>query len=296
MPSFTARLVALGLRYYLRPRLARQSVEERRRAIDTRVGGSTRRGAQVERLNAGGVPAEWVDIPRPASRAVLYHLHGGGFCAGSCASERPLLTRLARAAGARGFAVDYRLAPEHPFPAAVEDTVAAYRWLLKAGVASADIVLSGSSAGGALALAALVSLRDAGDPLPASCILLSPATDLTLSGESFVTKARADPVLSQEYVRRATRLYIGQGNPKEPLASPLFADLQGLPPLLIHVGSSEILLSDSTRLARRAEEAGVNVTLKVWDGLFHVFHTAGFLPESRRALAEIGAFAEACYR
>jgi len=251
------------------------------------------------RVNAGGVGAEWQgdcpaergNHPAPSElTGVLYHLHGGGFVRGSAASERPLTHRVARATGTRGFSVDYRLAPQHPFPAAVADAVAAYRWLLKNGVPPNRIILSGASAGGGLALSATLTLRDAGDPLPACLVLLSPATDLTLSGQSFETKARLDFILSRGYAEWAARRYVGMHDARDPLASPLFADLRGLPPMLIHVGANEVMLSDSTRLAERAQAAGVAVMLKVWKGLFHVFPAAGFLPESHKAMAEVGAF------
>lgn len=307
MPSLTARFVGLGLPLY-RPvqRVWRALVKLRATLarVPGRDAGDRRtlpRGRRAYvRVDAGGVGAEWMgqgaaerglSQPGTGLPGVLYHLHGGGFVRGSAASERPLARRLARATGTHAFSIDYRLAPQHPFPAAVADAVAAYRWLLKMGVPPNRIILSGASAGGCLALSATLSLRDAGDPLPACLVLLSPVTDLTVSGESFKTKARVDFILTRGYAEWAATRYVGLYSARDPLVSPLFANLRGLPPLAIHVGANEVLLSDSTRLAGRAEAAGVAVTLRVWEGLFHVFPAAGFLPESRQAMAEVGAFA-----
>jgi acetyl esterase/lipase len=176
--------------------------------------------------------------------------------------------------------IAYRLAPENPFPAAVEDTLAAYRWLLRSGVRAQHIVVAGDSAGGGLTAAMLTALRVAGDPLPAGAVLLSPWTGLAATGESIRTRADIDPWLTQQRLGAMAQLYLAGKNPRNPLASPLYADLRGLPPLLIQVGNDEILLDDATRLAERAETAGVSVSLEVWDNMWHVFQAfASEIPE-----------------
>jgi acetyl esterase/lipase len=189
--------------------------------------------------------------------------------------------------------VDYRLAPEHPFPAAVDDAVAAYRFALSTGVDPANTALCGDSSGGGLALATLVALRDHGDPLPATAVCMSPWTDLTLSGASLQENRGADPMVSASTLGLMADAYLGDLDPRSPTASPLFADLAGLPPLLIQVGSPELLLDDTTRFAERAEAAGVDVTLEIWDDVFHVWHSfADLLPEARDAIARIGTYVD----
>lgn len=244
-----------------------------------------------EPVDAGGVPAEWVAAPGAAGdRAVLY-LHGGGYVIGSLNTHRELNSRLARAAGARALSLEYRLAPEHPFPAAVEDATAAYRWLLSQSVNPACIVIAGDSAGGGLTLATLVALRDAGVSLPAAAVCISPWVDLEGIGESMTTKAAGDPIVKREFLRFLAKQYIGDRDPRTPLAAPLYADLHGLPPLLIQVGSSETLLDDSTRVTERAKAAGVDVILEVWDDMIHVWQLfAPILPEGQQAIERIGEF------
>jgi acetyl esterase/lipase len=187
--------------------------------------------------------------------------------------------------------VEYRLAPEHPFPAAVEDATAAYRWLLASGVRPAGIAIAGDSAGGGLTLATLVALRDAGDPLPAAAVCLSPWVDLEGIGDSMATKAAADPFVRKEMIQFMAQQYLGERSLRTPLAAPLYADLHGLPPLLIQVGTAETLLDDSTRIAERARAAGVSVTLDTWDNMIHVWQLfAPMLPEGQQAIERIGAF------
>lgn len=246
-------------------------------------------GTQVERVQIEHIPAEWVTPPRVTEDGVLLYLHGGGYSAGSAASHRGLVAQLAKAAGIRALVPEYRLAPEHPFPAALEDAVTVYKYLLRQGVPPHRIILAGDSAGGGLAVATLVALRDQGIPLPAGAVLLSPWTDLAGTGESLRTRAKQDPWLVPEGVRPVAALYHGDTPPTHPLVSPLYADLHGLPPMLIHVGDSEILLSDATRLAEKARQAGVPVSLHVWPGMFHVFHIFyPFVPEAHKAIREIG--------
>jgi len=242
-------------------------------------------------VSAGGVPAEWVAAPGAAEdRAVLY-LHGGGYVMGSINTHREMAARLSRAAGARVLVLDYRLAPEHPFPAAVDDATAAYRWLLAQNLKPARVAVAGDSAGGGLALATLVAIRDAKLPLPAAGVCISPWTDMEGTGGSMTTKAKVDPVVQKDMLLNMAKLYLGQKDPKTPLAAPLHADLRGLPPLLIQVGASETLLDDATRVAERAKAAGVKVDLEVWDEMIHVWHLfAPMLPEGQQAIEKAGKF------
>jgi len=246
---------------------------------------------RCEEVDADGVPGEWIMTPEATAERVVFYLHGGGYTIGSVKSYRELVSRLSRVAGARVLAIDYRLAPEHPFPAAVEDATTAYRWLLKNGVEPGRIVIAGDSAGGGLTVAALVALRDAGDAPPAAGVCLSPWVDMEGIGESWTTKAQADPIDKPEALLEMAKAYLGGANPRTPLAAPLYADLAGLPPMLIHVGTAEVLLDDSVRLAKRARAAGVDVTLEQWEDMIHVWHFFGsILPEGQQALDRIGEF------
>lgn len=248
-------------------------------------------GTTIERGELAGMPTEWLSAPGWSERHLLLHLHGGGYVMGSCASHRALVAQIAGACGIRAVLPEYRLAPEHPFPAALDDAVAVYRGLLERGVAPERLVVVGDSAGGGLTLATLVALRDAGVPLPAAAVALSPFCDMTFTGESIETRAAVDPWLSPPLLEPVTRLYIGDHDRRDPRLSPLFAELRGLPPLLIHVGDQEILLSDSVRFAEQARAADVAVELEVWPEVWHVFHLfAPVLPEANAALAKIGAF------
>jgi acetyl esterase/lipase len=244
-------------------------------------------------VEAAGLPAEWVAAPGSHPGRVVLYLHGGGYVIGSINTHRSLVARISAASGARGLAIDYRLAPEHPHPAAVEDATAAYRWLLEQGIEPARIAVAGDSAGGGLTLATLLALRDAGDPLPAAGVCLSPWTDLEGSGASAQPGAVDDPLLHYEGLVEMARHYVGEeGDLRDPLAAPLHGDYAGLPPLLIQVGTREILLDDSTRVAERARAAGVDVTLEPWEGLIHVWQMFGALgvPEADEAVTRIGEF------
>jgi acetyl esterase/lipase len=242
-----------------------------------------------EAVSANGVPGEWITNDASTDAVTLYYLHGGGYSIGSVNTHATMVSQIARAAKARALSMDYRLAPEHPFPAALDDALAGYGWLLAQGIDSKRIVIGGDSAGGGLAAATLVALRDAGDPLPGAAVLLSPWTDLAGTGESMQTRAELDPMIpAMEGVSPMALWYTGDRPATDPLISPLYADLHGLPPLLIHVGDHEVLLSDSTRFAEKAEAAGVDVTLKVWDEMIHVFQFFPMLPEGQQAIAEIG--------
>jgi len=246
-------------------------------------------GVPVEPVDAGGVPAEWIGT---GDGPVVVYVHGGGYCIGSLATHRPMLTHLAAASGGRVLAVDYRLAPEHPFPAGLDDACTAYRWVLAAGVEPARVVIAGDSAGGGLTLATLVALRDAGDPLPAAGVCLSPWADLTQSGATMSDKADVDPMVRAEDLDRWAAAYAGSDNdPGAPGLSPVFADLSGLPPLLVEVGTAEVLLDDARRVADRAREAGVDVTLFEGEDLIHVWHFfAGAVPEANEGIARVAEF------
>lgn len=251
-------------------------------------------GVTCTPVEAGGVSAEWSVAAGVDEAKVVLYVHGGGYVMGSAGSHRDVTGRLSKAAGARVLSLNYRLAPEHPFPAPVDDAVAAYRWLLAQGISPGNIAVAGDSAGGGLAIATLLALRDAGEPLPAAGIGISPWVDMEGTGESMTTRAAVDPVVQKEGLLGMAKLYLGDADPKNPLAAPLHADLAGLPPLLLQVGDAETLLDDSTRLAERARAAGVDVTLKVWDEMPHVWHLfAPILPEGRQAIDEIGSFFQA---
>jgi len=245
----------------------------------------------VAQVVAGGVPGRWLTPPGVSTDAVLLYLHGGGYQVGSVRSHGELAARLARATGVRALIVGYRLAPEDPFPAALDDALAAYRWLLEVeGVPAGSIVLAGDSAGGGLVAATLVAARDRGLPLPAAAALLSPWADLTGSGDSMVTNAGADPILSAGVLAEMARSYAGDTDLADPLVSPLFADLAGLPPLCVDVGTAELLADDGRRLAAAAGRAGVEVVLTEAEGLPHVWHVLAITPEARAATDRVGAF------
>lgn len=249
---------------------------------------------KCEPVSIGALKAEWVTAPgADPGRAVLY-LHGGGYVIGSIATHRAMVGRISRAAKARALLIDYRLAPEHPFPAAVEDSVAAYRWMLDNGAQAGRTAVAGDSAGGGLTVAALVAIRDAKLKLPAAGVCLSPWIDLEGVGESMTAKATVDPMVQKAGLVEMAKLYLGGKDARTPLAAPLYADLSGLPPLLIQVGTWETLLDDSTRLAERARKAGVNVTLEPWENMIHVFQNfAPMLEEGQKAIERIGEFVAA---
>ena len=245
----------------------------------------------TEKVGAGGVAAEWVVAPEAQDGRVLLYFHGGGYVFGSMRTHRIILAHLSRAAQARVLGLEYRLAPEFPFPAPVEDAVAAYRWLLSNGTNPKKIVLAGDSAGGGLTIAALVALRYLGEPMPAAGVGISPWTDMEATGESFVTNAEVDPMVTRDGIHNIATTYLSGKDPRSPLASPIYADLTGLPPLLLQVGSIETLLDDTTVLAQRAREAGVEVEVDVWDDMPHVWHHfAPILPEARQAIQRIAEF------
>ncbi|WP_019905084.1 alpha/beta hydrolase [Methylobacterium sp. 77] len=245
-------------------------------------------------VDAGGVAAEWTTTPSADPARVLLFLHGGGYVSGSLASHRHMVAEAGRAAGARTLALAYRLAPEHPFPAALDDALAAYRFLLDSGIGPDGIALSGESAGGGLAVATAISLRDAGLPLPGCLWLSSPWVDLAMAGASMDTKAAVDPLINREYLTELATAYRAESDAATPLISPLHADLRSLPPMLIQVGTAETLLDDALRLAGVASSADVAVTLEVWPHMIHAWHLFyRQLSEGRRSLASAGGFMRA---
>jgi len=245
----------------------------------------------VTEVEAGGVPAHWLAAPGADAGRVLLFLHGGGFELGSLRSDGELAARLGRAGGMRVLLPEYRLAPEHPFPAAVDDVRAAWRWLrTDQGLSPSSIAVAGDSAGGGLAVALLVATRDAGEALPAAAVLMSPTVDLTSSGASMTERVDQDPFSTPAMLRQFAADYLAGADPKTPLASPLFASLTGLPPLLVQVGTADLLLSDSERLAAAAADAGVDVTLEIGEGLPHVYQILLGTPEAAEATERIGKF------
>ncbi|MGD8458081.1 MAG: alpha/beta hydrolase [Anaerolineales bacterium] len=246
-------------------------------------------------LNIQGLKGEWI-IPKVSheDRVILY-LHGGGYVQGSIRTHRDLIARICRAANARSLGINYRLAPENPFPTALEDTIKTYLWLLDEDIHPKNIILAGDSAGGGLAISAMVSLRDSGHPLPAGAVCLSPWTDLVSTGETIRTKVSSDPILTPDECRKYANLYSRDHDLKHPLISPLYAELNDLPPILIQVGTEEILLDDSVRIAKRLQDFEVEVTLEIWEEMVHVFQSfAVILPEGRKAIINIGNFIEKC--
>lgn len=299
MPSWQARAISLYLRLFFKRRRARNEQElvrlvranlesqQRWRARFTPV-------AEVVPVNDGQVRGEWVRA-NTQSPATIYYLHGGGYVACSPTTHRSFTATLGRVAAAQVFALDYRLAPEHRFPAAVEDAVAGYRWLLAQGISPQQIVIGGDSAGGGLTIATLVALRDAGAPLPSAAFCLSPWADLGATGGSLDTNDRCDPMFRGAAIRQCAPIYLGGAAAHDPLASPIHADLRGLPPLLIYVSDTEVLLDDALRLAERARQCAVKVELRVRENLPHVWPVliALRLPEAREAIAEIAQFIRA---
>jgi epsilon-lactone hydrolase len=250
-------------------------------------------GTIAESVEIPGLRAEWVAMPdTPDDDAVVLYIHGGGFTAGTVVAYRGLASRYSNAAHARVLSFDYRLAPEEPFPAALEDCVRAYLWLtLEHGTPSHRIGLVGDSAGGNLVIATLLQLRDIGEPLPAAAVCVSPVFDLAMTGESVTARASRDPMILPSSLKACSAAYLGDADPKTPLASPLYADLHGLPPLLIEMGSEEMLRDDSVRLAAKAKAAGVDVTLEEWAEMIHVWHLfSDRLEDGRKAIAGVGEF------
>ena len=253
-------------------------------------------GTVTAPTGAHGIDGEWVSGPGVSSNRErpIFYLHGGDFTAGTAPAYRGLAARLSAAAGRPVLTVDYRHAPEDPFPAALDDCVAAWRWLVHDQDAAPDrIVMVGDSAGGNLVVATMLRLRNEGEALPAAAVCISPVFDLALTGESVEARAERDPCILPESLRLCSAAYLGKGDPTNPLASPLYANLTGLPPLLLQFGSEEMLRDDSVRLGQKATAAGVDVSLEEAEGMIHVWHLfADRLPEARAAIERVGAFVE----
>lgn len=278
-------------------RLEVPDLEQVRRGFEemlTRFGPAA--GVRFEQADLDGVPARWC-IPSKAerNRALLY-LHGGGYVVGNSKAYGPLVSELASRLKARAVIPDYRLAPENPYPAALEDAVRAYRWLLDHGVEARAIALAGDSCGGGLTIAALAAIRDAGLPMPVGAAVISPWVDLEAASDSITSRAGEDPLLNGEGLRGMASAYLGATPPRTPGASPVYGNLAALPPLLIQVGSAEILLDDATRLAARAGAAGVKVRLDIWPEMFHVWHSyAPILDEAAEALDDAARFLDGLF-
>ena len=296
MASLRAHVLNTVIRVASKRRLAKlvltpDAIAKSRRRLD-RLGDRSKLPPTLSRHadDLNGVKTEWTRV-HGERRGVIFYCHGGGYFVGSPRVYRGMAAQLATLTGCDVAVIDYRLAPEHTYPAAPDDALLAYRALLARAIEPRSLVIAGDSAGGNLALVTLLRARDRGLPMPAAGVLLSPWTDLTGSGASMRSNARRDPMLPAHRIDDAARMYAPSHEPADPDVSPLFADLTGLPPLSIHVGSTEILLDDSRRLVKQARAHGVDATVKVWSRMPHVFPMfADFIPEGRRALREIQQF------
>ncbi len=273
---------------------SRTWAEARRNYVGVLAAHPTPEGVSIEQIDMGGIPATVVSPETIVGDRVLLYLHGGGYIAGSPAGYHGLAGHFAKLLNARVYMPDYRLAPEHPFPAAIEDSLAAYAWLLDKGHSPGSIVFSGDSAGGAMVVSVMVAAKRAGLPLPAAGAALSPWANLEHSGASMATRDGVDPTVSLAGLNLMARAFL-DGVPKsDPDASPVFADVRGLPPILVHIGEREVMLSDAMRLAEHLAENRVRVSLEVWPGMFHVWHLfAAVLPEGMQALTGAAAFLDA---
>lgn len=285
----------LVLREIIAKRPRADDIARRRRDIDARGLANKLPGdVRCEAVSANGVKSEWTATADADPAKIVLYLHGGGYVIGSLDSHRHLVAEVGRSARSRTLAIDYRLAPEHPFPAAVDDALAAYRFLLADGVQAGNITIAGDSAGGGLVVATMVAIRDAGLPQPACGWAISPWVDMEAVGASMVSKAATDPTVQKAGILDMARHYLGGADPRSPLAAPLYANLRGLAPLLIQVGAAETLLDDAIRLAQVAGAADVAVDLQIWPEMIHVWHTyLNELAAGRRAIAAGGEFARA---
>ncbi|MDA8212998.1 MAG: alpha/beta hydrolase [Clostridia bacterium] len=302
MTSLRARIFKFLLqnRHLLRFRLKRETIDWNnyesilrfRQNVEAGAGkfGKLPIGIEVLPVTINDIPAEWI-LPSQATKdKIILYFHGGGYVSGTCRAHRSIVAKFVKGSEVGALLFEYRLAPEHPYPAALEDSVTAYRWLSAQGISPSNIVFVGDSAGGGLCLATLLALRDQGIPLPAAAVAYSPVTDFKCTGESYRTKAKV--CLAPEGTAPAfAKHYAGDNDPGLPYISPLYGDLHGLPPLLIYVGEDETLLDDSTRFAEKAKDAGVDITLKVGEGMFHCYPAmAPLFPEATQAMEEICTF------
>jgi len=269
---------------------AGMSVEAQRAGMEAGVGAFELPGDVAGTdVVVGGVKCRWVEVPESRADRIVVYFHGGGYALGSLETHMELMARIARVCRSRVLGVDYRLAPEHPFPAALDDALAVYRALAD-DASDAHLAIAGDSAGGGLTAATLLAIKAAGLPNPSGAVMFSPWTDLGCDRESYVTRAELDPMLDPEVARSIAVHYVGDHEPRHPLISPLFGELTGLPPLLIQAGDHEVLLSDSVDFAARAQAAGVSVELEIWEEAFHVFQNQPTVPEAAEALASMAAF------
>lgn len=294
MPTYRARLIRFLIRYSIGRKLRKAGLSEADwRKLDHLMVRSQRlpRGTKVSPVTMEDLPAEWVQAPDARPDAAILYLHGGGFVMGSPATHRELAARISNAGEARVLSLGYRLLPECPFPAALDDARTAYQWLLERGYSPNQLIVGGDSSGAGLALQTLISLRDEVVPLPCAGFFMSPVTDwIEPGGESFATRAALDPLVSPAGCRQTSSMYVGSHG-DNPLLRPAGMDLAGLPPLWIQVGDHEVLLSDAERLAERAARGGVDVNFKIWPGMWHVFQNAArYVPESRQSIEELGLF------
>lgn len=292
MSSIRSKLFALFARLFFKKRFCRSGdIAKERKLMDSlsRFSGGSRAVGEV--VSFGGVTGEWQRPATTAGARVVLYLHSGGFVFKAPEMQRDLAGRIADAAAADVFMLDYRLAPEHRFPAALEDSIAAYKGLIDKGISPDRLVVAGDSSGGNLTVGTLLAARQQGLPLPSAAVCMSPVLDLTFNGRTFYTKAIADPMVTPVAVRWMVEQYLNGHDATDPRASPLLADLTGLPPLLLQAGSEEILLDDSVRMHAAAKAAGVDSILEVWDGQMHIWQSnAKFLPEARKAIESIAQF------
>ena len=293
MPSFRSKFCRILTKYLVASKFnPNMTIDEMRRSMESLTKlASLPSKTKVEKVSFNGISAEWICAKEAHEDRVILYLHGGGYNIGSPNTHRELAAHISMTSGAKVLLPDYRLAPEHPFPSALEDATSAYRWLLDTGLTGRNISIAGDSAGGALSIATSISLRDTGEPSPASIACISPWTDLEMSGNSIKTHAKIDPLLNLQLLKIMASNYIGDNDPCSPLISPIYADLRGISPLLIHVGSDEMLLDDSTRIAEKAKNAEVDVTLKIYDQMWHAWHlNVRLMPEAKNAIEELGSF------
>ncbi len=272
------------------PAGAQITLEQRRKGME-KVAFRVAEDVVIEHVTVASRAAEWLRAPGTNTQRAILYLHGGGYVMGSPNTHRSLGGEVSRAAQAAVLMIDYRLAPESPFPAAVEDGVAAFEWLIAQGFKPQNLAVAGDSAGGGLAAATLLALRDRKLPLPKAAVCISPWSDLTCTNDSYKTRAAADPMVTPDGIGNMAGVYLQGADPKNPLASPNFAELRGLPSLLIHVGRDEVLLDDSIKLHEKAKAAGVDSTLEIWDDMIHVWHAFHpMLPEGKQGIARVGTF------
>jgi epsilon-lactone hydrolase len=293
MPSWQSSLFG-RLTRMSRPRASGSGsdIEELRRQFDYLSDrfGAVPKDVTFEPAQIGPIKGEWVRVENASPNRLILYFHGGGYVSGSPETHRPLVARLCQAAGATGFSVAYRLAPEFAFPAGLRDGIDAYRHLIQKKIPASSIVLAGDAAGGGLAFACLLAIRNAGLPMPAACVAMSPWADMSLSGWSMLQNAKSDAALNWELLFVAARHYLRKTAPADPYASPVFANFKDFPPIMVHAGSLEILRDDASRIGERAAEAGVPISVEIYDGMQHVFQAQAYVPEARVSLQRLGQF------